>query len=115
MKNYIKEIILGSLIAFSLIVHFFDLLNDSMMFSGIIVIIILGYITTLFQEKTSDERDEYIRNKTNRYLFVLTTTLLLLIIIFKIFTHIDYKQELLLLTIIAFAKIVLNKFLTDNN
>ncbi len=115
MQKYIKEIVLSAVIALSLIVHFFDLLNDSMMFSGVIVIIILGYITTLFQESIQDERDEQIRFQTNRYLYILTTFILLAIIIYKIFTHINYQEELLILTIISIAKIILSKFLNEHN
>jgi hypothetical protein len=115
MQKYFKEILLVILISLSLFVHFFDLLDESMMFSGLIVLIILGYITTLFQEKTQDERDEQIRYKTNRYLYILMISFLLISIIYKIFAHIDYNTELILLTTISFAKIILNKFINENS
>ncbi len=117
IKNNLKnaEIILGIILFAFFLVHILGLLDKSMMLSGFLVITVCAYIALLFQEKISDERDEYIRSKVDRYVFIYVISLLMLVIIYKTFTHIDYSYELFALFSISIIKLVLAKTIKSNN
>ncbi len=110
-----KEYILGFLILASFITYYFDLLKDGMMASGFIAIIISSYIVLLWSEKVNDERDEYIRSKVDRYLYILVMALFLIDIVYKTYIHHSYVSEIIILTILALSKIVLTKVVKNNN
>ena len=110
-----KEIVLGFLILTSFLTYYFDLLKDGMMMSGLIAVVVMIYISMIWSEKVYDERDEYVRSKLDRYLYILTMSLFLIDIIYKTFTHQSYMSEILILTILAVSKIFLAKFIKDNN
>ena len=110
-----KEIVLGFLIFVSFITYYFDLLKDGMMISGIIAVIVMIYISLMWSEKAYDERDEYIRSKVDRSLYIIIMVLFLIDIVYKTFTHQSYMSEILILTILAVSKIVLSKFIKNNN
>jgi hypothetical protein len=110
-----KEYILPVLILGSFITYYFDLLHDGMVTSGIIAVILMVYIGILWQEQVHDERDEYIRSKVDRVLYILTLALLLVDITHKTFAHVSYMSELSILTILSIAKIVLSKLIRTNS
>lgn len=104
-----KEYVLSVLIIGSFITYYFDLLHDGMMTSGIIAVVVMVYIGIIWQEQTHDERDEYIRSKVDRILYIMTLVLLLADITYKTFAHVSYMNELSILTILSIAKVVLSK------
>lgn len=115
LNTQTKEYILGFLILASFITYYFDLLKDGMMASGLIAIIILSYIILLWSEKVHDERDEYIRSKVDRYLYILVMGLFLIDIIYKTMIHHSYVSEIIILTILALSKIILSKVVKSTN
>lgn len=115
MKSDTKEYILGFLIVLSFVTYYFDLLRDGMMMSGVLAVVIMLYISMIWSEKVYDERDEYIRSKVDRYLYIITMSLFLVDIIYKTFTHQSYMSEIFILTVLALSKIILSKFTKDNN
>ena len=109
-----KEIILGVSLVSLFIVYYFNLLNDGMMVSGIITLVIALYTVLIWQEKIYDERDEYIRSKVDRYLYVSTSIMLMIDIVYKTFTHTSYVPTLLILCALYIIKIFLSRFIKDN-
>jgi O-antigen/teichoic acid export membrane protein len=80
-----------------------------MVMSGIFAVIIMVYIGIIWQEKVYDERDEYIRAKVDRYLYILTLGLLFIDIAYKTLTHQSYMEGVVILTILSLAKVILSK------
>jgi hypothetical protein len=113
--NKNKEYIMGALIVLSFISYYFDFFNDEMMVSGFISLLIVAYISILWSEQIFDERDEFIRSKVDRYLYIFTIVLLLVDIIIKTFLHQSYMSELIILTLLAMGKIFLSKMIKDSN
>jgi hypothetical protein len=111
----VKEYILGFLILASFITYYFDLLKDGMMMSGLIAVVVMLYISMMWSEKVNDERDEYIRSKVDRWLYIITTSLFLIDIIYKTFAHLSYMSEIIILTILALSKIILSKAVKERN
>ena len=70
MHTKIKEYVLAFVIIATFITYYFDLLKDGMMMSGIFAVVIMVYISMLWAEKIEDERDEYIRSKVDRILYI---------------------------------------------
>lgn len=110
-----KEYILAGLIIISFIAYYYDLLKDGMMMSGIFVAIIALYISLMWAEKIHDERDEYIRSKVDRILYITTLVLLLGDIIYKTFSHASYMNEIILLTILSLTKIVVSTMIKEKS
>ena len=115
ISSEVKEYILGILILISFIAYYFDLMRDGMMMSGLIAVVILSYIALIWSERVHDERDEYIRSKVDRYLYILVMGLFLIDIIYKTYIHHSYMSEIVILTILALSKIVLTKVIKNNN
>lgn len=110
-----KEFSIALLILGSFITYYFDLLHDGMMMSGVIAVILMVYIGIIWQEQTHDERDEYIRSKVDRILYIVTLVLLLIDITHKTFAHISYMSELVILTTLSLAKVILSTFLRNKH
>lgn len=108
MQTKIKEYVLAFLIIVSFATYYFDLLKDGMVVSGIIAVVILLYISMLWAEKIHDERDEYIRGKVDRWLYIITLVLLFADIVYKTFAHLSYMDDVVLLTILSLTKIILS-------
>jgi hypothetical protein len=115
ISNDAKEYILGFLILVTFVTYYFDLLKDGMMTSGLIAIVVLSYIALIWSEKVHDERDEYIRLKVDRYLYIITMSLFLGVIIYKTSIHHSYMTEIVILTVLALSKIILTKVVKSNN
>ena len=115
MHTKIKEYVLASVIIVTFITYYFDLLKDGMMMSGIFAVVIMVYISMLWAEKIEDERDEYIRSKVDRVLYILTLVMVLGDIIYKTFSHQSYMSDIIILTILSLSKIVLSKVIKDTN
>ena len=112
MKIKIGEFVLGISIVLLFLVHYFGFLDQSMIFSGILVTLVCAFIGLVWKEQALDEREEFIRTKTDRYLFLLTLSLISLSIIYKTFNHINYFEELLLLVILSIIKLFLSRFIS---
>ena len=67
------------------------------------------YIGIIWQEKMYDERDEYIRAKVDRYLYIITLGLIFADIVYKTFAHQSYMDGVIILTILSLAKVILSK------
>ncbi len=115
INSKVKEYILGFLILVTFITYYFDLLKDGMMMSGILAVVVMFYISMIWSEKVSDERDEYIRSKVDRMLYIITMILFLIDIIYKTFIHESYMSEIIILTILALSKIFLSKLVKERN
>ncbi len=115
INSKVKECILGFLILVTFITYYFDLLKDGMMMSGILAVVVMFYISMIWSEKVSDERDEYIRSKVDRMLYIITMILFLIDIIYKTFIHESYMSEIIILTILALSKIFLSKLVKERN
>lgn len=111
----IKEYVLAFLIVLSFLAYYFDLFKDGMMMSGIFAVVIMLYISIIWQEKINDERDEYIRSKIDRYLYLLTLSLIFIDTMYKTFTHQSYMDAVIILTVLSLAKVVLSKTIQNNN
>ena len=115
MHTKIKEYVLAFIIITTFITYYFDLLKDGMVMSGIFAVIIMVYISMMWAEKVEDERDEYIRAKVDRMLYIITLTVLLVDIVYKTFTHQSYMSEVIILTILSLSKIALSKAVKGNS
>lgn len=115
ISNEIKEYILGFLILIAFITYYFDLLKDGMMMSGLIAVVILSYIALIWSEKVHDEREEYIRSKVDRWLYIIVMGLFLIDITYKTYIHHSYMSEIVILTILAVSKIILTKVIKNTN
>lgn len=115
MHTKIKEYVVALVIIGTFVTYYFDLLKDGMMMSGIFAVVIMVYISMLWAEKIKDERDEYIRSKVDRILYILTLVIVLGDIIYKTFSHQSYMSDIIILTILSLSKIVLSKVIKDTN
>ena len=115
IKSETKECVLGFLILASFLTYYFDLLKDGMMISGILAVTIMLYISLIWSENVQDERDEYIRSKVDRCLYIITMSLFLIDIIYKTFVHLSYMSEIVILSILAISKIILAKIVKNTN
>ena len=115
MHTKIKEYVLAFVIIATFITYYFDLLKDGMMMSGIFAVVIMVYISMLWAEKIEDERDEYIRSKVDRILYILTLVIVLGDIVYKTFSHQSYMSDIIILTILSLSKIVLSKVTKDTH
>ena len=115
MHTKIKEYVLAFVIIATFITYYFDLLKDGMMMSGIFAVVIMVYISMLWAEKIEDERDEYIRSKVDRILYILTLVIVLGDIVYKTFSHQSYMSDIIILTILSLSKIVLSKVIKDTH
>ena len=106
---------LGGLIALAFLSYYFDFFKDGMVTSGIIVLVLVLYIALMFAETVHDERDEYIRSKVDRILYILTLLLILGDIIWKTFSHFSYMSEVVLLTILSLSKIIVAKVIKNSH
>ena len=92
----LNEIALTGLLLGLLIAHFLGLFDPGMMISGLMVVFSCAYIGFLWRESVYDERDEYIRAKVDRILYIFTLLLLTAVIVYKAFTHVNYISEILI-------------------
>ena len=109
------ELTLLFLLGMVAIVHYMGLLDMKMYFSGIIFFAVCVYISFLWKEAKGDERDEYIKAKTDRYLFLLCNFIISLYILLGIILHFDFSIPLLFLSIMTLSKIIISKFLDLKN
>jgi hypothetical protein len=110
ITSYTRELGLTCAIVFTFLAYYFDFFRDGMMMSGVIVTVVVAYAALVWSEKVTDERDDYIRAKTDRALFILTLLLLLASIIYKTFSHESYAFEVTLLTVLAIAKVIIARY-----
>ncbi len=115
INSKIKEYVLALLIVLSFLAYYFDLFKDGMMMSGIFAVVIMVYIGIIWQEKVYDERDEYIRSKIDRYLYILTLCLIFAGIVYKTITHQSYMDDVVILTVLSLAKVILSKTVQNNH
>jgi hypothetical protein len=109
MLNKCKEYALPALILASFITYYFDFLKDGMMISGIFSVLIMLYIGILWREQIKDERDDFIRSKVDRYLFISTLGFIFIDILYKTYNHQSYMSEVIILTALSLLKIILSK------
>jgi hypothetical protein len=69
----------------------------------------------IWAEKIHDERDEYIRSKVDRMLYIITLIIALLDIVYKTFSHQSYMSDIVFLTVLSLSKIVLSKIIKENS
>ncbi len=115
ISNKVKELILGLSLVTLFFVYYFDVLNDGMMVSGFITLIAAMYALLIWQEKIYDERDEYIRSKVDRYLYIITILVLTVDIVYKTFTHTSYISNMLILCVLSIGKIILSKIIKSTH
>ena len=114
IKMY-REYLLSVLIVLSFAAYYFDWLKDGMMMSGIIALILTIYISVIWSEKVYDERDEYIRSKVDRWLYIITMLIILCSVVYKTFTNSSYMLEVFILTALALSKVFLSKIVKEEN
>jgi hypothetical protein len=112
---YRNEALTVSAILIAFLAYHLDVFRDGMMASGLIVTALVIYIALIWSEKINDERDEYLVSRVDRYLYVVTLSYLLLTIIYKTFIHADYFFEVLLVTILAIAKVIMVNYVKRNH
>ena len=115
MHTKIKEYVLALIIIATFITYYFDLLKDGMMMSGIFAVVIMVYISMLLAEKIEDERDEFIRSKVDRILYIITLVIILGDILYKTFSHESYMSDIIILTILSLSKIILSKVIKNTH
>jgi len=118
IKNYIKnyaEYFLVGILAFVAFVHYAGLLDMEMYFSGITLLIVCVYISLVVTEKNGDERNELIKAKTDRYLYLFVNILLSGYVLTGILFHLDIKLATIFLGIMTLSKIIIGKILQNNN
>lgn len=111
----LKEWWLMLAIIVSFAIYYLDAFNDGMLMSGFLVILILVYIALIWSEKVQDERDEHIRARTGRILYIVTIFALLIDIIYKTFAHENYVSSVTILTLLALVKVLANKYFKTNH
>jgi hypothetical protein len=112
--NYIEIVLLG-LLGLIAIVHYMGLLDMKMYFSGIIFFAICAYVLFLYRETSGDERTEYIKAKTDRYLYLLCNFIISIYILLGIILHFDFSIPLFFLSVMTLSKIIISKILEINN
>lgn len=115
INTQLKEYVLAGVIISSFVIYYFDLLKDGMVMSGIFAVILMVYIAIIWQESAHDERDEFIRSKVDRILYILTLVLIFIDIVYKTFTHESYMGGVIILTILSLSKIVLSKIIKSSH
>lgn len=115
LTTQFKEYILSLVIVLTFITYYFDLLKDGMMMSGVFAVVIMIYISIIWAEKAHDERDEYIRSRVDRYLYILTLILIFLDIVYKTLLHESYMDGVIILTVLSLTKILLSRFMRSRN
>ncbi len=110
-----QEYVMPTLIVLSFLAYYFDVFKDGMMISGIFAVVIMVYMGIIWQEHAHDEREEYIRSKVDRYLYIITLLLLFINILHKTFTHESYMDSVIILTLLSLAKIVLSKTISNQS
>ena len=115
ISNKVKELVLGLSLITLFFIYYFDLLNDGMIVSGFITLIAAMYALLIWQEKIYDERDEYIRSKVDRYLYIITILVLTADIVYKTFTHTSYISNMLILCVLSIGKIILSKIIKSTH
>lgn len=104
----LNEIALAGLLLGLLIAHFLGLFDPGMMVSGLMVVFTSAYIGFLWRESVYDERDEYIRARVDRILYIFTLLLLTCVIVYKAFAHVNYISEILIISLLSFGKIIIS-------
>ena len=104
----LNEIVLAFLLFGLLVAHFLGLFDPGMMVSGLMVVFSCAYIGFLWRESVYDERDEYIRAKVDRILYIVTLLLLTAVIVYKAFAHVNYISEILIISLLSFGKIIIS-------
>ena len=115
ISNKVKELVLGLSLITLFFIYYFDLLNDGMIVSGFVTLIAAIYALLIWQEKIYDERDEYIRSKVDRYLYIITILVLTADIVYKTFTHTSYISNMLILCVLSIGKIILSKIIKSTH
>ena len=110
-----NEVVLGGLLLGLLVAHFLGLFDPGMMVSGLMVVFSCAYIGFLWRESVYDERDEYIRSKVDRLLYILTLILLTIVIVYKAFSHSSYISEILIISLLSFGKIIMSYYIKNKN
>ena len=111
----LNEIALAGLLFGLLIAHFLGLFDPGMMVSGLMVVFTSLYIGFLWRESVYDERDEYIRAKVDRILYIFTLLLLTIVIVYKAFAHAGYLSEILIISLLSFGKIIISYTIKNKN
>ena len=104
----LNEVALAGLLLVLLIAHFLGLFDSGMMISGLMVVFSCAYIGFLWRESVYDERDEYIRAKVDRILYIFTLILLTIVIVYKAFAHVNYISEIIVISLLSFGKIIIS-------
>ena len=97
------------------IIYITGLFDASMMISGAVVVLMCVYIGVLWSEGAVDERDEYIRSKVDRSLYILAIFLISANVLYYAFLHIDYKPQLVILCVLSASKLLLSKIIKEKN
>ena len=103
-----NEVALAGLLLGLLVAHFLGLFDPGMMVSGLMVVFTSAYIGFLWRENVYDERDEYIRSKVDRILYIFILSLLTVTIVYKAFAHVSYLSEILIISLLSFGKIIIS-------
>lgn len=111
----INEVALSTLLVILLVAHFLGLFGKGMMVSGLMVVFSCAYIGFLWRESIFDERDEYIRAKVDRMLYIFTLLLLTIVIVYKAFAHTDYTSEILVVSLLSFGKIIMSYIIKNKH
>lgn len=111
----LNEVALAGLLAGLLVAHFLDLFDPGMVVSGLMVVFSCAYIGFLWRESVQDERDEYIRSKVDRMLYIFTLVLLTIVIVYKAFAHVNYVSEILIISLLSFGKILISYIIKKMN
>ena len=115
LNRKLNEYILSVIILGAFVTYYLDVLKDGMMMSGIFAVVMMIYIGIIWQEGAHDERDEYIRSKVDRYLYILTLVLIFTDIVYKTFTHASYMDGVIILTALSLTKVLLSKFIQEQH
>ena len=111
----LNEVALGGLLVGLLVAHFLGLFDSKMIVSGIMVVFSCAYIGFLWRESVYDERDEYIRAKVDRLLYIATLALLTSVIVYKAFEHISYSSEIIVISLLSLSKIVMSYIIKNKH
>jgi len=111
----LNEIALAGLLFGLLVAHFLGLFDPGMMVSGLMVVFTSAYIGFLWRESVYDERDEYIRAKVDRTIYIFTLLLLTIVIVYKAFAHVSYLSEIIIISLLSFGKIIVSYFIKNRH
>lgn len=107
----VTELLLGLVLLTTAYVHQAGLLDAQMVFSGLVLFVVCLFVVSVWGESAFDEREEFVRSKVDRWVYLFTVSVLGIHIAYSAFMHTTNTTSLYMLLIIALFKIIVSKYI----